>query len=210
MFSIASTIVLEPRQPRRPWSLFSQTGPSTPVRQLALNFGAPGDRRDHGGKLWLSWPRPSDKPRNRSTDKTGLALTFDLKTTFAEGGGFASHDGDATVADSPELAWVTSSGGRGLTRFSVPLLGEEDKPAEYTVRLYFAPDIGSGAESHVCNVVIQGDQVLKELVVTADKESRVVREFTGVQVANDLLVELAPANENESPPGRMRHRSHTN
>ena len=140
MFSIASTIVMEPREPRRPWSLFSQTGPSTPVRQLALNFGAPGDRRDQSGKLWLSWPRPSDKPRNKSTNKTGLALVFDVKTTFLEGGGFVTHDGDATITDSPELAWVTSSGGHGLARFSIRLRGATDAPAEYTVRLHLAPD----------------------------------------------------------------------
>ncbi|MBP89986.1 MAG: hypothetical protein CMJ64_25300 [Planctomycetaceae bacterium] len=200
MFSIASTIVLEPRQPRRPWSLFSQTGPLTPVRQLALNFGAPGDRRDQTGKLWLSWPRPSDNPRSKSTDKTGLALTFDLKTTFADGGGFVSHDGDATVADSPELAWVTSSGGRGLTRFSIPLLGADDVPTEYTLRLHFAPDTGSETGGQVCNVTIQGKRVLKNLDVLAEKEARVVREFTGVQVTDNLVVELTPVNGTTDSP----------
>ena len=193
MFSIASTIVLEPRKPRRPWSLFSQTGPLTPVRQLAMNFGAPGDRRDQTGKLWLSWPRPSDNPRNKSTDKTGLALTFDLKTTFAAGGGFVSHDGDATVTDSPELTWVTSSGGRGLTRFSIPLLGADDTPEEYTVRLHFAPAPGSETESQLCSVAIQDKRVLKSLDVPAEKKPRVVREFSGIQVTNNLVVELAPA-----------------
>ncbi|NQT13233.1 MAG: hypothetical protein HQ582_10820 [Planctomycetes bacterium] len=117
MFSIASTIVLEPREPRRPWSLFSQTGPFTPVRQLAVNFGAPGDRRDPSGKLWLSWPRPSGKPRNPSTDNTSLRLNLDVNTTFLQDGGFMSRDGDASIANSAELAWVAASGGRGLARF---------------------------------------------------------------------------------------------
>jgi hypothetical protein len=158
-----------------------------------MNFGAPGDRRDQTGKLWLSWPRPSDNPRNKSTDKTGLALTFDLKTTFAAGGGFVSHDGDATVTDSPELTWVTSSGGRGLTRFSIPLLGADDTPEEYTVRLHFAPAPGSETESQLCSVAIQDKRVLKSLDVPAEKKPRVVREFSGIQVTNNLVVELAPA-----------------
>ncbi len=43
-FSIASTIVLEPRQARRPWTIISATGAQTPVKKMSLNLGAPGDR----------------------------------------------------------------------------------------------------------------------------------------------------------------------
>ena len=135
MFSIASTIVMEPREARRPWSLYSQTGSTTPVKQMALNLGAPGDRRDEEGKLWLSWPRPSDRPRNKSTDKTGLALVFDVKPSFASEGGFFTTAGDAALSHSQDLNWVTSSGARGLKRFSVRLLGEGDSPGG----LYGAP-----------------------------------------------------------------------
>jgi hypothetical protein len=42
-------------------------------------------------------------------------------------------------------------------------------------------------------VAIQGDRVLKNLDVLAEKKARVVREFTGVQVTNNLVVELTPA-----------------
>ena len=194
MFSIASTIVMEPREPRRPWSLFSQIGPSTPVRQLALNFGAPGDRRDQSGKLWLSWPRPSDKPRNPSTEDTSLALDLDIRTTFLQGGGFVSRDGDATITNSPELTWISSSGGRGLARFSIPLLGADDAPTKYTVRLHFAPDVGREAGNQVCHVSIQGKRVLTNFDATAEREDRIVREFTSVKVTDNLLVELTPMN----------------
>ncbi|MFV1968203.1 MAG: PQQ-binding-like beta-propeller repeat protein, partial [Pirellulaceae bacterium] len=192
MFSIASTIVLEPREPRRPWSFFSQTGPATPVRHLALNFGAPGDRRDQSGNLWLSWPRPSDDPGSKSTGKTGLALVFDIKTTFLQDGGFVSRDGDATISASPDLAWVTSSGGRGLARFSIPLLGANDAPAEYTVRLHFAPDVDRERDNPVCHVAIQDQRLLTNFDVATEKEDRVVREFVGVKVADNLVVELTP------------------
>jgi outer membrane protein assembly factor BamB len=198
MFSIASTIVMEPREPRRPWSLFSQTGPSTPVRQVALNLGAPGDRRDQTGQLWLSWPRPSDNPRSNSTDKTGLALEFDIETTFRSGGGFVSHDGDATVGVSPELAWVTSSGGRGLVRLSVPLLGAEDPPGTYTVRLHLAQDSENASSSSACDVLLQGEPVLKDLDLSTESEGRIVREFAGIEVVNRLVVELASQDGTET------------
>ena len=107
--------------------------------------------------------RPSDNPRSNSTDKTGLALEFDIETTFRSGGGFVSHDGDATVGVSPELAWVTSSGGRGLVRLSVPLLGAEDPPGTYTVRLHLAQDSENASSSSACDVLLQGEPVLKDV-----------------------------------------------
>ena len=57
LFSIASTIVMEPREERRPWTISSAVGAQTPVKAMALNLGAPGDRKDADGKLWLSYPR---------------------------------------------------------------------------------------------------------------------------------------------------------
>jgi outer membrane protein assembly factor BamB len=57
-FSIASTIALEPRAPRHPWTIYSTTGANTPVERMALNLGAPGDRKDSRDQLWISYPRP--------------------------------------------------------------------------------------------------------------------------------------------------------
>jgi hypothetical protein len=188
MFSIASTIVMEPRAPRRPWTLFSQTGPTTPVKHMALNFGAPGDRRDQTGKLWLAWPRPSDKPRNKSTDRTGLALEFDVKTTFLPDGDFYSTDGDATVTDSPETLWVTTSGARGLSSCSIPLLGENDPPATYMVRLRVAAADSGGNRS--AELKLQG----KPVPLTRSETSLAVYEVAGVKVSKDLVVELIPGN----------------
>jgi outer membrane protein assembly factor BamB len=195
MFSIASTIVMEPREPRRPWSLYSQTGPTTPVKNMALNLGAPGDRRDRSGKLWLSWPRPADKPRNKSTNKTGLALEFDVKTTFLENGDFYSIDGDATVSDSLESDWVTTSGARGLSKCSIPLLGENDAPATYTVQLHFAPTSQEtpGTESFQCRV--QGKTIVLRRGDASDEgKSKLIVTVKDVTVTRDLLIELIPEN----------------
>jgi hypothetical protein len=55
LFSITSTVVLEPREDRSPaWGIYSVAGPVTPVKKLAVNLGAPGDRRDGQGRLWLA------------------------------------------------------------------------------------------------------------------------------------------------------------
>lgn len=198
MFSIASTIVMEPREPRRPWSLYSQTGPTTPVKQIMLNLGSPGDRRDQHGRLWLSWPRPSDNPRSKSTDKTGLALELDVQTAFADSGQFFSHDGDATVAETAELNWLGTSGALGLTRLALPLLGTEDSPARYNVRIHFASHPTQKPGAPLCDVALQGEQVLAAFDVASEisaSETCVIREFENVKVTDQLVLELAATDD---------------
>jgi hypothetical protein len=47
LFSISSTVVMEPREePSKTWGIYSAQGAQTPVKHVALNLGAPGDRRD--------------------------------------------------------------------------------------------------------------------------------------------------------------------
>ncbi|HYF34857.1 MAG TPA: PQQ-binding-like beta-propeller repeat protein, partial [Prosthecobacter sp.] len=87
LFSVASTIVFEPRADRMTWGVYSATGASTPVQHMALNLGAPGDRRDAHGKLWLGYPRPSSR--------AGIDLPLSLKQKFAKGGEFFDFNEDS-------------------------------------------------------------------------------------------------------------------
>ncbi|MCH7687599.1 MAG: PQQ-binding-like beta-propeller repeat protein, partial [Planctomycetes bacterium] len=191
MFSIASTIVMEPREPRRPWSLYSGVGSTTPVKQMALNFGAPGDRRDAHGKLWLAYPRPTPNPRL----ETSLDLSFKLETKFLSQGGFFSRDGDSVERSSSELAWVVSSGGRGLARCSIPLLGKNDKPANYTVRLHFSGEEADQSGQRIFDVRMQGKTVLQNVDVNSGaggSSKSQSHEVTGVEVTDNLVIELIP------------------
>ena len=56
-FSIASTIVMEPRPMDRQWLIHGTSGSLLPVTNMLLNLGGPGDRKDAQGNLWLSYPR---------------------------------------------------------------------------------------------------------------------------------------------------------
>ena len=90
LFSIDSTVVFEPREPRRPWTIYSSVGAMTPVKHLALNFGAPGDRRDARGTVWLTYPRP--KPYK----ETGLETKLQLDVKLLEEGGFTAVNEEST------------------------------------------------------------------------------------------------------------------
>jgi hypothetical protein len=189
MFSIASTIVMEPREPRRPWALYSGVGATTPVKQMALNFGAPGDRRDASGKLWLAYPRPTPNPGK----ETSLDLKLQFDTKFLPGGGFFTNDGDAAESSSSALAWIVSSGARGATRWSIPLLGRSDPPASYTVRLIFSRLDGDEPDQRVFDVRVQGRSVCEGLDVVAEAGTEaklVLRETKDVLVSEDLVIEV--------------------
>ena len=56
-FQTSLALVPVPRS-RDVWYTFPAVSPWGQVRQLRLNFGAPGDRRDAAGNAWLGFPRP--------------------------------------------------------------------------------------------------------------------------------------------------------
>ncbi len=60
-YNYQTSVALAPAQKQEDWSVFSRSVDTATgiVRQLAVNFGAPGDRRDAQGKMWFGYPRPS-------------------------------------------------------------------------------------------------------------------------------------------------------
>ncbi len=129
-FSIESTVVLEPKRESKSWAIFSAVGRETPVKRMGINLGAPGDRMDASRREWFGYPRPSLVGR--------LEYNFDIVPQLAEGGGWFHHNEDAAeYADAP-LPWLNASGVRGLEHFELALLGENDPPTEYLIKLYFS------------------------------------------------------------------------
>ncbi len=196
MFSIASTIVLEPRRPRRPWSLVSATGPSLPVRRLSLNFGAPGDRRARDGTLWLAYPRQI--PRRGL--ETSLDLKLELPTNFLPRGAFYSEpDNDAISGDS-DWTWIACSGARGLSRLVIPLRDDSSGPARYSVRLIFSPSPTDRPGQRLFDIKLQGKIVAEGFDAAAKPDQTVlIHEATGVSVPRELVVEIVPRNAKPSP-----------
>ncbi len=189
-FSIASTVVLEPKTENKSWGIFSAVGPSTPVNRIAINFGAPGDRKDLAGQEWFGYPRPRSVGR--------LEFVFDLQPQLAAGGGWysqnvesltsTSENGEAGNSDT-DKPWVYASGARGLKRFEVPLLGPDDQPATYRVRMHFAVPPISAAPPEI---ELQGE-TRKPLILDVGSlgEYRLVtQEFQGVPVKQNLVVEM--------------------
>ncbi|MCD6351189.1 MAG: PQQ-binding-like beta-propeller repeat protein, partial [Armatimonadetes bacterium] len=131
LVSLQCTTVFQPRPQERRWGLFASPGDKLPVNHLYVNLGAPGDRKDSQGKLWLGYPRPWGRLR--------LALNF--AADLLPGGGYYSEATDQCKVAGTRENWLFASGCAGLSSCDIPLRGEADGQAQYTVRLGFvAPD----------------------------------------------------------------------
>ncbi len=148
-FSIASTVVMEPKTENKSWGIFSAVGPTTPVKRMGINFGAPGDRKDPSGQEWFGYPRPSTRER--------LEFVFDVKPKLASGGGWYSRNLESVNIQGTDKPWLYTSGARGLQRFEIPLLGKGDPKSNYTVKFHFSNL--DKADAGLLDVRLQGQAV---------------------------------------------------
>jgi hypothetical protein len=135
-----------------------------------------------------------------------MGFSFEFQTEFLEGGGFFRQNSRAQPVTGADNAWVFSSCGRGLKRCVLPLLGKEDKPAEYTVRLYFAELENEQTGKRIFDISLQGQTVLDDfdlLKEVGGSHKAVVREFPGVMVSRNLEIELVPKDKETSSVSHM-------
>ncbi len=189
LFSLTATVVFEPEPQRQEWSVYTARGPTTPVQHMALNLGAPGDRRDSRGRLWLSYPRPASR--------AGLDLPLEIMpmSMFGSQGTFFHHNSDSQTVTGTDTDWVYCSGMAGITHCQIPVLGRKDAPADYTVRLHFAAPSSDLPGQRVFEVRLQGETVAKnfDIAARAGGPGRAfVLEESGVHVTRDLAIDLLP------------------
>ena len=186
-FSIASTIVMEPRESRRPWTIYSAVGTKMPVKHLNVSLGAPGDRKDELGQVWFSYPR------RKAYRETSLDVKLTLNEQFEKDGGFVSVNDATTPIDAAEHHWVFSSCADGLKKLTLPVVGKGDAPAKYTVRLLFAEIRDGQKEAAQLSIDVNGKRAKENVVVplpTDDGAEALSVELRGIEISGDLTIEL--------------------
>jgi len=189
-YSVHCTMVLKPYQRTRLSGICAASGPMTPVKHLAIDLGAIGDRRASDGTLWLAYPRPQMASGLR------LDLRFSLGMNLLSGGAYFRGGSDSSHEGSINGEWAFSSGCRGLRRCRIPLNSEGVIPSAYTVRLYFAePDVNVGPGERVFGISLQGQEVLKDFDIAAEASGKrgIVKTFTGVKAGSDLDITFTPS-----------------
>lgn len=199
LFAIQSTVTLEPvpAERDRAWGIFATPGPVLPVKHLHLNFGAPGDRRDPDGNLWLAYPRPRSDSRIAP-----LELNLDLEIAGSDP---ATYMRTAETRDikGTEKPWVHSSGYEGVERIGVAVIGRDDQAGVYTVRLHFAELDEGASETRQFDITLQGKVMEKGFEVrtaAGGVRTAVLREFKGVEIFDWLEIGLTPHTGSGRPP----------
>jgi hypothetical protein len=190
------------------WGSYGSRVVQGPIVRLGLNLGAPGDRQDADGILWLDYPSVGGP----SPDVPVL--------TEPEGITWFRHHSSRIEGDGP--VWVAASGCQGLRSLKVAVnvrgiekrvtyqqgsrtlektfieSAFETQPSltrSFTVKLYFAEPEDIEAGQRVFDVVLQGKLVLSDLDVAkeAGGPNRLVdKTFPGILASNDLTIQLSP------------------
>jgi outer membrane protein assembly factor BamB len=153
-----------------------------PQSYIGINLGAPGDRKDDNGLLWLEYPvRGGPSP----------AISVNIEPAAAKT--FIHHS--ATLPDG-QLNWIGASGVIGARRITwkspAPLT------AAATVRLVFADPDRLPAGQRVSSVKVQGRTVLENWDVAREASSPgavVVRDIPAVEIGDQLTIELVPSSD---------------
>jgi len=191
-FSIAATVVMEPRPDREPSpGLFSAAGPTLPVNTLAINLAGGGDRHGKDGTLWFAYPRPEYSKR--------LEFEFNIDCDFAEGGGYTSESVKLNPVTQTDDPWLYTTQATGVRRLVIPLRNGEESDvdgvpgnATYTVRLHFAP-LNTLAPPAPFDIVAQGRIVAPNvrLPTASDKTCpAIVKRFKDIVAKDRVTIEF--------------------
>jgi outer membrane protein assembly factor BamB len=188
-FPLRTTVVMKPKERSEvnDWSVYISQGSITPVNRLGLNLGAPGDKKDNDGNLWLAYPRP----------KTNYGIKLEINETIENNMGYFCYDTRETNIAGTDNPWLFTSGCIGLSKYTIPLLDDTwgEKPGIYTVRLGFLAPSGK----RVFDIKLQDNLVLENFNLTKEmgKTKHVIlKEFNNINVENDLKLELIASNSN--------------
>ena len=162
------------------------------MKHLAINFGAPGDMRAKDGTVWFSYPRPNTKEGRNAFANYGIKFNLNEKGEPE----VVQRDWVGKKFAGTNKPWLYTSGLKGLTKIKVPLL-EKGQKGKYTVNLGFAKLPEDIEGSRIFDIKIQGETVHESLdiaKVAGDFEKVVIHKFNGVDVLENLEIELVPKN----------------
>jgi outer membrane protein assembly factor BamB len=190
---------------------------SVPVKQVGINFGAPGNRYAENGTLWLEFPSVG-----------GPSPDIPVRARYENPKWFRHHSSHV----EGEFSWIAASGVTGLTEVNIRMFiqpgknhssvgafdkniekipnwseeqikGAFEQPRPYTVRLFFAENEEYETGQRIFNISIQGKPVLQEfdIIKEAGRNNQlVVKEFKGIGIKDDLRIALTPTAESQFAP----------
>jgi hypothetical protein len=190
---------------------------ATRVKQVGINLGAPGNRYAQDNMLWLEFPSVG-----------GPSPDIPVRAKYNNPKWFRSHT--SKVKDKYNwitASGVTGLREVSIRMFIQPgknpssveafdkhieqiptwqenkIIGSFEQPKPYTVRLYFAENTECEIGRRIFNISLQDKMVLEafDIIKEAGRSNHtIVKEFTGINIKDDLKVTLTPTAEATSEP----------
>lgn len=178
------------------------------VKQLGINFGAPGDRMAENNTLWLDYPSEGGKSPDipvevsfASKDMTDVD-TY-MSSTLLEGTNQTGYFRSSAYAmNTSEYAWVGASGISDCAEIEITLAKNPVEESLYTIKLYFAEMADITPGERVFDMMIQGKPVLKRFDIVRESggvKMLKISSFHGIVLSDKLRIQFSPA-ENSKPP----------
>ncbi len=208
------------------WSFDFFPGPEkpVPVKQLGINFGAPGDRYDDTGTFWLEFPSvggPSpDIPVDIHAEEPKLFRQHSSKMII-----------DRTSSENNVPAWIAASGIEGESVISIhPFLqpvspdanrdvqgferhaatkdlitgvstakGRFDYTKTYSLKLYFAEKDDLKTGDRIFDIYVQGKPVLKDFDIAKEAGGAgrpIAVDIGSIGVTENIDIELKASDPN--------------
>ncbi len=152
-----------------------------PIESLAVNLGAPGDRRDEDDLLWLEYPVVG-----------GPSPRLTVETDPPQPEWFRHH---ASRVREGDLRWVAASGASNLTGLTLKL-GKDRAPRAYRVTLVFLEPEQVGPGERIFSVIVEDTEAFTDLDVAAEAGAPlhpIVKRFDVEGVQDELRIRLVPS-----------------
>ena len=213
-------VYMPPDDPDNPWvetwsfNYYPPPDAPKPVKRIGVNFGAPGNRFDEEGALWIEFPSvggPSpDIPIYIDSKNSKLfrnhASHIQKENSHPNWVVSSGIEGEATIrirpfiqpASIPERidAFNHNAFTRQLPNEPYVAVGGFENPSPHTVRLFFAePELVKPGD-RVFDVYIQGSKVLQNFDMmknTGGVQRPIEMEFAGIQIKDDLEISIKSA-----------------
>jgi outer membrane protein assembly factor BamB len=155
------------------------------IRQLGLNFNAPGDRSSDSNVLWFEYPYIA-----------GASPEIPVKIDTA---GFTKFRKEPYTVISESTPWVSASSLGGIRSVEITLSNEEVTESSYTVKLYFSEPENIKQGERVFDIAIQGVKVTDNLDIVSEagkSDKEVQKIYTAVRAGKTLRIDLMPVKGN--------------
>ena len=150
---------------------------------VGLNFGAPGDRFDADGTMWLDFPQGETEAGFSS-----YSMPIDVAVSDADARYIRHHSGSVKGDNS----WVAASAVEAGGTIVLTMDAEGSEAQAYTIDLIFAETEGKNAGERVFSVAVNGVSTgTVDIAAEAGKSKVLVKTLEGVMVGSELTIELS-------------------